>query len=314
MERVMENGMSPYADTNKREFVSSALYRGRYRMTEQGITRREFVKKAFVGTALSSGFAAAVMPVGAATIHTDSNGLIAGEVQIPTKDGKIPAYRAMPSTGGPFPVVLVVHEIFGVHEHIQDVCRRFAKHGYLAIAPALYAREGDVSTIADIGDVMKKVVSKVPDGQVMTDLDSTAEWASQSAEGDANRLGITGFCWGGRIVWLYSAHNPNVKAGVAWYGQLVGDTSELKPKNAVDIAPTLKTPVLGLYGGQDTGITADARSKMLDALKTGHSQSEIIVYPDAPHGFHADYRPSYHEADAKDGDKRMYSWFKKYGV
>lgn len=283
-------------------------------MVDQGLTRREFVKKAFVVTALSSGFAAAVMPVGAATIHTDDKGLTAGEVRIPTSDGAIPAYRAMPAKGGPFPVVLVVHEIFGVHEHIQDVCRRFAKHGYLAIAPALYAREGDVSQIQDIGQIVSQVVSKVPDGQVLTDLDSAADWAEKSGHGDLKRLAITGFCWGGRIVWLYAAHNPALKAAAAWYGHLTGPTSELTPKNPIDIAADLKAPVLGLYGGQDTGITADSIAQMRAALAAAHSPSEIVVYPDAPHGFHADYRPSYREADAKDGDRRMYAWFKKYGV
>jgi len=281
---------------------------------DQGLTRRDFVKKAFIVTTLSSGFAAAVSPVGAETIHTDAKGLVAGEVQIPTSDGTMPAYRAMPDKHGPFPTVLVVHEIFGVHEHIQDVCRRFAHRGYLAIAPALYAREGDVSKIADIGEVISKVVSKVPDAQVLTDLDAAADWAVKSGHGDAKRLAITGFCWGGRIVWLYSAHNPGLKAGVAWYGHLVGQTSDLKPKNPVDIAADLKAPVLGLYGGLDTGITADAIAQMRSALAAAHNPSEIVVYPDAPHGFHADYRPSYKEADAKDGDRRMYDWFKKHGV
>ena len=281
---------------------------------DQGLTRRDFVKKAFIVTTLSSGFAAAVSPVGAETIHTDAKGLVAGEVQIPTLDGTMPAYRAMPDKHGPFPTVLVVHEILGVYEHIQDVCRRFAHRGYLAIAPALYAREGDVSKIADIGEVISKVVSKVPDAQVLTDLDAAADWAVKSGHGDPKRLAITGFCWGGRIVWLYSAHNPGLKAGVAWYGHLVGQTSDLKPKNPVDIAADLKAPVLGLYGGLDTGITADAIAQMRSALAAAHNPSEIVVYPDAPHGFHADYRPSYKEADAKDGDRRMYDWFKKHGV
>lgn len=281
---------------------------------DQGLTRRDFVKKAFIVTTLSSGFAAAVSPVGAETIHTDAKGLVAGEVQIPTLDGTMPAYRAMPDKHGPFPTVLVVHEIFGVHEHIQDVCRRLAHHGYLAIAPALYAREGDVSKIADIGEVIGKVVSKVPDGQVLSDLDAVADWAAKSGHGDAKRLAITGFCWGGRVVWLYAAHNPDIKAGVAWYGHLVGAPSDLKPKNPVDVAADLKAPVLGLYGGMDTGITADAIAQMRAALAAAHNPSEIVVYPGAPHGFHADYRPSYKEADAKDGDRRMYDWFKKHGL
>src|SRR5690349_111866 len=209
-------------------------------------TRRQFVV-----TTLAAGFALAVQPVGAQTITTDAKGLEAGEVKIPVKDGEVPAYRAMPATGGPFPVVLVVQEIFGVHEHIKDVCRRFAKLGYLAVAPELYARQGDVSKLTDIQEIISKVVSKVPDAQVMADLDATVAWAKKSGKGDTAKLGITGFCWGGRIVWLYAAHNKDLTAGVAWYGRLVGDTDKLHPKNPIDVVADLKAPVLGLYGAAD---------------------------------------------------------------
>ena len=227
------------------------------------LTRREFVV-----TTLATGFALAVQPVSAQTITTDTNGLIAGEVKIPVADGEIPAYRAMPEKGKSFPVVLVVQEIFGVHEHIKDMCRRFAKLGHVAIAPELYSRQGDVSKITNINEIISKVVSKVPDAQVMSDLDATVVWAKKSAKGDANKLAITGFCWGGRIVWLYAAHNPQLKAGVAWYGRLVGSPDELHPTNPVDIAAKLKAPVLGLYGGKDTGIPQDTIEKMRAAGNT----------------------------------------------
>jgi carboxymethylenebutenolidase len=276
--------------------------------------KMEFTRREFVVTTLATGFALAVQPVSAQTITTDTTGLTAGEVKIPTADGEFPAYRAMPASGGPFPIVLVVHEIFGVHEYIQDICRRLAKLGYLAVAPDLYARQGDVSKMTDMGEIISKVVSKVPDAQVMADLDATVNWAEKSGKGDGSRLGITGFCWGGRIVWLYAAHNPKVKAGVAWYGRLVGQPSELQPKHPIDIASSLKVPVLGLYGGKDQGIPLDTVEQMRQALKAAGNPSEIIVYPEAPHGFHADYRPSYRKEAAEDGWKRLQEWFKKYGV
>ncbi|MGI4787550.1 MAG: dienelactone hydrolase family protein [Janthinobacterium lividum] len=272
-------------------------------------TRREFVK-----TTLAAGFALAVRPVTAQTIHTDTHGLVVGEIQIPTTDGRIPGYHALPDSGRAFPVILVVQEIFGVHEHIKDVCRRFAKQGYLAIAPELYAREGDVSSMTDIGAIVSQVVSKVPDAQVMTDLDATVAWAEKSGHGDVGKLGITGFCWGGRVVWLYAAHNPHLKAGVAWYGKLVGQPDPLHPNNPVDIAADLKAPVLGFYGGEDHGITQDTVTLMKAALAKDHQPSQIIVYPDAGHGFHADYRPGYNAKDAADGDKKMLEWFHTYGV
>jgi len=277
------------------------------------IFHNDFSRREFVVTTLTAGFALAVQPVSAQTITTDSNGLVAGEVKIPVAGGEIPAYRAMPASGKSFPVVLVVQEIFGVHEHIKDVCRRFAKIGHFAVAPELYARQGDVSKISDSREIMK-VVSKVPDAQVMSDLDATADWAGKSGKGDVSKLGITGFCWGGRIVWLYAAHNPKLKAGVAWYGRLKGERTELQPSYPLDVAAQIKAPVLGLYGGKDQGIPQESIEEMRKALKAAGSPSEIVVYPDAPHGFHADYRPSYVKEAAQDGWKRLQAWFKKYGA
>lgn len=283
---------------------------------------KEITRRKFIATAtLATGFALAVQPISAQVITTDVKGLVAGAVKIPVKDGEIPAYRAMPAKGRDFPIVLVIQEIFGVHEHIQDICRRFAKLGYVAIAPELFVRQGDVLKLSSI-DEIRQVVAKVPDAQVLSDIDSTVNWGVKSAKGNADKLGITGFCWGGRITWLYAAHNPKVKAGVAWYGRLVGDKTELTPKHPVDIASTLKVPILGLYGGKDTGIPLDTVQQMRDRLasrnenrlKPSTSKSEIIVYPDAPHAFFADYRPSYRETEAKDGWQRLQAWFKQYGV
>jgi len=275
---------------------------------------KEFTRRDFIVTMLAAGFAAAVRPIAAQTaIHTDSKGLIAGEVKIPVSDGRIPAYRAMPEKGKEHPVVLVVQEIFGVHEHIRDICRRLAKLGCLAVAPELYARQGDVSKMTDIPTILKDVVAKVSDAQVLSDLDATAAWAAQN-HGNGARLGITGFCWGGRIVWLYAAHNPNLKAAVAWYGRLSGDADALHPQQPLDIVKSLKTPVLGLYGGEDQGIPMKTIEAMRDELKAAENPSEIVVYPGAPHAFNADYRPSYRAGPAQDGWKRMRAWFKKYGV
>jgi carboxymethylenebutenolidase len=278
------------------------------------LPKADFTRRGFVVTSLAAGFALAVQPVTAQTITTDTQGLEAGEVKIPVPDGQIPAYRAMPAKGGPFPVVLVVQEIFGVHEHIKDLCRRLAKQGYLAVAPELYARQGDVSKMEDIPQILSKVVSKVPDSQVLSDLDATAAWAKGTGKGDTAKLAVTGFCWGGRIVWLYSAHNPAVKAGVAWYGRLVGPTDELHPKNPIDLAGSLKAPVLGLYGGADTGIPAESVERMRAALKDAGKPAEIVLYPDTPHGFNADYRPTYRKAEAEDGWKRMLEWFRENRV
>src|SRR4051794_8263567 len=278
------------------------------------LPKTDVTRRGFVVTTLASGFALSVRPVSAQTITTDTSGLEAGEVKIPVTDGEMPAYRAMPAAGGPFPVVLVVQEIFGVHEHIKDICRRLAKLGYLAVAPELYARQGDVSKIDDFQKIISQVVSKVPDAQVMSDLDATVAWAKGTGKGDTARLGITGFCWGGRIVWLYAAHNPDLKAGVAWYGRLVGQPDELHPKNPIDVVGSLKAPVLGLYGGADTGIPTETVEQMKKALKDAGKPSEIVLYPDTPHGFHADYRPSYRKDKAEDGWKRLQEWFKTHGV
>lgn len=264
-------------------------------------------------TTLATGFALATQPVAAeTTITTDTDGLEAGEVQIDASDRKIPAYRAVPVAGGPFPIVLVVQEIFGVHEHIKDVCRRLAKAGYLAIAPEMYVRQGDVSNLKSI-DEIRAVVAEVPDAQVMSDLDAAVTFAT-SSKGDAERLAITGFCWGGRITWLYAAHNPKVKAGVAWYGRLVGEPSELTPKHPVDIAGDLKAPVLGLYGEADQGIPLDTVDAMREACTKARKTCEIVVFKNAPHAFHADYRPSYRAEPAKEGWSRLLAWLKQHGV
>lgn len=276
---------------------------------------RDFSRRSFVKTAVGSGFAAAVLPVAAQSIKTDAQGLTVGEVTIPVGDFKMPAYRAQPEGKTGLPVVLVISEIFGVHEYIADVARRFAKAGYLAIAPELFVRQGDAQSYGELAKLMTEVIAKVPDAQVMGDLDATVAWAGAHG-GDTRRLGITGFCWGGRITWLYSAHAP-VKAGVAWYGRLVGNATELTPRHPVDAARSLQGPVLGLYGGQDTGIPLDTIDKMKSSLAAGSPaarQSEFVVYADAPHAFHADYRPSYRKEAAEDGWKRALGWFKRHGV
>ena len=275
------------------------------------LTRREFVM-----TSLATGFALSVQPVSAETITTDSKGIDAGEVKIPVADGTIPAYQARPSSGGPFPTVLVVQEIFGVHDHIKDICRRFAKLGYMAVAPEMFARQGDVSkyTPAEIQKIITEVVSKVPDAQVMSDLDATVAWAKASGKADTSKLAITGFCWGGRIVWLYSAHNPNLKAGVAWYGGLVREKTPLQPKHPIDVVESLHAPVLGLYGGNDNGIPLATVDQMKKAIAEAKKPSEFVVYPDTPHAFYADCRPSYRQSAAEDGWKRLLAWFKANGV
>ncbi|MDP2241421.1 MAG: dienelactone hydrolase family protein [Burkholderiales bacterium] len=280
------------------------------------VTNKEtWTRREFVAGSLAAGFALAVQPVCAQTmITTDTAGLNAGEVSIPVGGSSIPAYAAMPAQGKMFPMILVVQEIFGVHEHIKDVCRRFAKLGYLAVAPELYHRQGDVSQLKDNKEIFAKVVSKVPDAQVMSDLDAVVAWAEKSGSGDAKRLGVTGFCWGGRITWLYAAHNQKVKAGVAWYGRLVGDASEMTPLHPVDLVAQINAPVLGLYGGADAGIPNDTVERMNAALKSAGKLSMIHLYPDTPHAFHADYRPSFRKEQAADGWKRAAEWFKKHGV
>ena len=276
------------------------------------VARRDFVR-----VAVGSGFAAAVLPVTAQTIKTDSAGLTVGEVTIPVGDFKMPAYRAMPANAtGKLPVVLVVSEIFGVHEHIADVARRFAKLGYLAIAPELFVRQGDAGSYGEISKLMAEVVSKVPDAQVMGDLDACIAWAAGNG-GDTQRVGITGFCWGGRITWLYAAHSNKVKAAVAWYGRLVGATGPLNPAQPIDLVAKLNAPVLGLYGGEDQGIPVASIEQMKAALINGSAaarKAQFVVYPGAQHAFHADYRPSYNKDSAEDGWKRCIAWFKANGA
>ena len=280
------------------------------------LDRREF----FVTSIFAAGtFGMAVQTLQAQTvIKTDDKGLVAGEVKIPVSDGEIPAYRAMPDKKGKkFPVVFVVHEIFGVNEWVQDVCRRFAKQGYLAIAPALYARQGEIKDLKDPREILRTVYGKIPDSQSMSDLDSCGAWAAKNS-GDAKKLSITGFCWGGRIVWLYSAHNPKVKAGAAWYGQLVNapnaQINALQPTKGLDHAKDLTVPVIGFYGGLDTGIPQDHINQMQAALDKGKTGSKINVYPKAMHGFFADYRTSYNKVAAEDAWPKLLAWFKKHGA
>jgi carboxymethylenebutenolidase len=274
-----------------------------------GTDRRGFLK-----AAIGTGFAAAALPVMAQTVvKTDTVGLTAGEIILTVNGQKVPVYRAQPEGKTGMPVVLVISEIFGVHEHIADVARRFAKLGYLALAPELFVRQGDASSYGTVAELIKEVVSKVPDAQVMTDLDACVAYAKANG-GNTDKLGITGFCWGGRITWMYAAYNPQVKAGAAWYGRLVGDKTTLTPSNPVDVAPTIKGAVLGLYGGKDEGIPQSTIEQMKTALALGNSKSEFIVYPNSGHAFHADYRPSYVEADAKDGFARTLAWFRARGV
>jgi len=271
-------------------------------------------RRGFLKVALGTGFAVAVMPVVAQNvIKTDSVGLVSGTITVRVDGQDIPVYASQPEGKTGLPVVLVISEIFGVHEHIADMARRFAKAGYLALAPDLFVRQGDATKVASIPELMKNIVGKTPDAQVMTDLDAVVAWAKQNG-GDTSRLGITGFCWGGRVTWMYAAHNPQVKAGVAWYGRLVGESTPITPQHPVDIAASLTVPVLGLYGGKDTGIPLDTVAKMKAALSKGSSKSEFVVYDDAGHAFNADYRPSYVAADAKDGYARCLAWFKQHGV
>ena len=272
-------------------------------------------RRGFIATALATGFAVAAGPVMANTaITTDTEGLTAGEVNIPVAGGEIVAYRAMPANARNAPVILVVQEIFGVHEYIKDVCRRLAKAGYMAIAPELYTRQGNPANYTEIPKLFAEIVSKVPDAQVFSDLDAAVAWAGKNG-GNTSALGITGFCWGGRITWLYSAHNPAIKAAVAWYGRLTGEKSALTPEHPVDIAAKLNGPVLGLYGEKDSGIplnTVEAMKTALAGGSTAAKASKFTVYPDAPHAFHADYRPSYREDAAKDGWKQTLDWFEHY--
>jgi len=271
---------------------------------------RNVDRRTFVVTTLSAGFAAAVLPVSAQTITTSAEGLVAGEVKVPAKGGDMVAYRAMPASGGNFPVILVVSEVWGVHEYIKDVCRRIAKNGYFAIAPELFARQGDAASYTDTSKLLSEVVAKVSDAQLVGDLDACVAFAKASGKVEVTRLGITGFCWGGRVVYMYAAHNPNVKAAVAWYGT---PTRAFYPgdKTVMDVAAQIKAPVLGLYGGADQGIPPADVEKLFATLKSaGNANSQYTVYPDAPHAFHADYRPSYRKQVAEDAWNKMIAWFK----
>ncbi|MCK9285893.1 MAG: dienelactone hydrolase family protein [Rhodocyclaceae bacterium] len=267
-------------------------------------------RRIFLASALGAGFALAVQPIAAQTlIQTDADGLLAGEVAI----GEFPAYRAQPAQGRRFPVVLVVSEIFGVHEHIADLCRRLAKLGYLAIAPDLFQRQGDPRKLTSIQEILANIVSKVPDAEVMADLDATVNWAAANG-GNVDRLAMTGFCWGGRINWLYAAHSARLKAAVAWYGLLSGATTERQPQQPLDLVGKLKAPVLGLYAGEDPYITVDKLAAMQNALQQAGAKAELHLYRRAQHGFNADYRPSYDKAAAEDGWRRMLEWFRAHGV
>ena len=271
-------------------------------------------RREFMSTMLAAGFALAVQPVMAqTTVHTDDAGLVVGEVKIPVQGGEMPAYFAQPAGAGPFATVLVVQEIFGVHEYIRDVCRRLARLGYLAVAPELYARQGDPSRIKSVQDILSGIVAKVSDEQVLSDLDACVAWAAANS-GDTTRLGITGFCWGGRITWLYAAKNPKLKAAVAWYGRLDGEPNERTPQHPMDLAAGITVPVLGLYGGQDQNIPVEDVEQMRSSLAKGGSHSLLHVYPDAPHAFHADYRPTYRRSAAEDGWQRLTAWFKEHGM
>lgn len=281
------------------------------------VPAQAYDRRSFLVTSLGAGFALATQPVMAQTaIKTDETGLLAGEVKVPAGDGEMVAYRAAPMGVTRQPVVLVVSEIFGAHEYIRDTCRRLAKLGYFAVAPELFARQGDPRQIASIPEILEKITGKTSDAQVLSDLDACVAWAAKQGA-DTSRLAVTGFCWGGRITWLYAAHNPAVKAGVAWYGKLVGPANAITPKHPTELVAQLKAPVLGLYGGLDTGIPLETVESMEKALQQGSPAaraSEIHVYDNAPHAFHADYRPSYRKAEAEDGWQRMLAWFRKNGV
>lgn len=268
-------------------------------------------RRGFAVTALATGFAVASNPVLAQAIVTDVEGLVAGEVSIPVADGKIPAYRAVPAKPGKYPVLLVVQEIFGVHEHIKDMCRRFAKQGYYAIAPEMYARQGDVSKLTDIGAILSTVVSKVPDAQVTSDLDAAVAFAGASGSGDASRVGLVGYCWGGRVAWVYAHHNPKLKAAVSYYGLLDGMQADIRPQDPVDFAANIKVPVLGLYAGIDGFIKPEVIDRMTAGLRKSGSGSEIVVFPNVNHGFNADYRPTYDKTAATYATKLTLDWLKE---
>jgi len=304
--KLMDYGTRPIDFQNP---VQAAVADGLSTGPSTGLSRR-----AFVMTSLASGFAVASQPVLAQAITTDSQGLIAGEVKVPVADGHIPAYRAVPKKPGKYPVVLVVQEIFGVHEHIKDMCRRYAKMGYYAIAPEMFARQGDVSKLTDIGQILSTVVSKVPDAQVCADLDAAVAFAGASKQADVKRVGLVGYCWGGRTAWIYAKHNPRLKAAVAYYGLLNGMKSDIKPQDPVEFAEQIKVPVLGLYSGIDAFIPMNVVDQMRAGIAKSGSGSEIVVFPNVNHGFNADYRPTYDKIAATYAQKLAFDWLKDHGV
>ncbi len=278
-----------------------------------GLRAYPMARRGVIMTGLISGFTLATQRVEAQAITTDTDGLRAGEVQIPTSNGSLPAYFARPAKRGPFPIVLVNEEIFGVHEYIKDVCRRLAKLGYLAVATEYYARIGDLSKMTDIAQIIAQVISKAPDVQYMDDEDATVAWA-EKIDGDPERVGVIGFCRGGRQTWLYAAHSSKLKAAVAFYGPLGGTPSPIQPRTGLDVAAEINCPVLGLYAGKDAGIPLDVVHQAEAKARSSGKTVEIVIYPDAPHGFHADYRPSYRHADAEDAWKRTLEWLRRFGV
>jgi carboxymethylenebutenolidase len=279
------------------------------------LPEREFDRRDFIWTALSASAALAVSsPVSAQIITTDANGLDAADVMIPVKDGQIRGYRAMPSAGGPFPVVLVAAEIFGLNHYMKDICRRLAKAGYYAIVPDLYSRKADLTKITDMAEI-RAIVNTKYDTELVADYDATVEFARASSGADMTRMGITGFCRGGRTPLVYAATNPKLKAVVSWYGPVGGTVNEYTPRTAMDRVLEIKMPLLGLYGAKDAGVPIAEVEKFFAALKAAGTTAELVIYPEAGHGFHADFRPdNYRKADAEDGWKRMLDWFRNYGV
>jgi len=278
-----------------------------------GLVTADLARRGFMMTSLISGLTLAATRVEAQVIRTDSTGIEAGEVMIPVSGGTLPGYFAKPAGPGPFPIVLVNEEIFGIHDYIRDIIRRLAKLGYAAVAVEIYARYADLSKATDVGEIIRSVISKAADSVVMSDNDAAVAYAVAHG-GDAERLAVTGFCRGGRNTWLYAAHNPKVKAAMAWYGPVGGNRTELQPDTVQEVAGRIHAPLLGLYGGKDPGIAVDDVRRAEATAKAAGKTVEIVIYPDAPHGFHADYRPSYRADAATDGWSRMLAWLRSHGV
>ncbi len=281
-----------------------------------GLTRAApFSRRGFMtaSAAVAAGYTLAAGPVRADVIKTDTDGLDAGDTRIKVADGEMPGYYARPKGKVNPPVIVVAMEIFGLHEYIKDVTRRLAKLGAFAVAPDYYFRKGvDLTKISDIKELLP-IVNAKPDAELLSDLDATVAWAKAEG-GDTAKLGIIGFCRGGRTVWEYSAHNSDLKAGVAFYGPPVDPPNPAWPKSPTQLAPEMKAPVLGLYGAEDTGIPVATVEALKKALEDNKKTAEFKIYPGAPHGFHADYRASYRKDAAEDGWNQMQAWFKKYGV